>query len=66
MNRIYKEVATIYNTTPDEVEREIKFAIMAARNNPTPAARAFWGRVADSADVAEVIGNIVSRVALVV
>ena len=66
MNRIYKEVATIYNTTPSEVEREIKFAIMAARNNPTPTASAFWGRVSDGADVAEIISNIVSRVALVV
>ena len=66
MNRIYNEVATIYNTTPEEVEKEIKFAIMAAKNNPTPTARAFWYRIDDGADVADIISNIISRIALVI
>ena len=66
MNRIYNEVATIYNTTPGEVEKEIRLAIIAAKNNPAPTARAFWSKVADGADVAEVVDKIISRIALVV
>ena len=66
MNRIYNEVANRYDTTPDEVEREIAYAISLAKQNPSPTARAFWGRVNDNSDVSDVISNIVSRLALVV
>ena len=63
MNRIYKEVATRYDTTADEVEREIAYALWLAKNNPSPTAKAFWGRIDDDEDVKVVIFNIVSRLA---
>ena len=66
MKRIYNEIANRYYTTPEEVEREILFAIAEARKNPSPTAKAFWGGVDENADVKDVIGHIVSRLALVV
>jgi hypothetical protein len=66
MDRIYNEVAKRYNTTADEVEKEIAYALSVAKENPSPSARAFWGRIDDNADVTDVICNIVSRLALVV
>ncbi len=66
MKRVYNEIANRYDTTSDEVEREIAYAISLARKNPSPTARAFWGRVKDDSDVADIICNIVSRLALVV
>ena len=66
MNRIYNEVANRYNTTAEEVEREIAYALSIAKNNPSTTARAFWGRVKDDSDVADIICNIVSRLALVI
>ena len=66
MNRIYNEIATKYGTAPGEVEREILFAISAARKNPSFAAKAFWGGVDENATVEDIIGHIVSRVTLVV
>ena len=66
MNRIYKEVASRYNTTADEVEKEIAYALTIAKQSSSPTARAFWSRIDNDADVADVICNIVSRLALVV
>ena len=60
MNRIYNEIANRYDTTPDEVEREIAYAISLARKNPSPTAKAFWRRVENDSDVTAVICNIVS------
>ena len=66
MERIYNEVATRYNTTSAEVEKEIAYAITIAKQNTSPTAREFWGGVKDNSDVMDVIWNIVSKVALVV
>ena len=66
MDRIYNEVAKRYNTTADEVEKEIAYALSVARQNPAPAAKAFWGRVDSDADVTAIVRNIVSRLALAV
>ena len=66
MKRIYNEIANRYDTTPEEVEREILFAISASRKNPSPTAKAFWGGVDEDADVKYIIRHIVSRLALVV
>ena len=66
MNRIYNQIADRYNTTVQEVEREIAYALAIAKQNPSPTAKAFWGRVSDNADVKDVICIIVSRLALVV
>ena len=66
MKAIYNEVANRYNTTPDEVEKEIAYALSVARKNPSPSAQAFWNNINDTADVKDVIVNIISRLALVV
>ena len=66
MKNIYTEIAGRYNTTPDEVEKEIAYALSIAKQNFSPTARAFWGRMDEDADVKDVICNIVSRLALVV
>ncbi len=66
MNRIYNEIAQKFDTNPSEVEREIKNALIMARKNPSPTARAFWGEIDENADIEEVIGHIISRIALVV
>lgn len=66
MNRIYNAIANNHSISPEEVEREIKNAISLARKNPSPVARAFWGGIDENADVVEVIGHIVSRIALAV
>ena len=66
MKAIYNEVANRYNTTPDEVEKEIAYALSVARKNPSPSAKAFWNNINDTADVKDVIVNIISRLALVV
>lgn len=66
MKNIYNEIAGRYNTTPDEVEREIAYALSIAKQNSSPTAKAFWGRMDEEADVKDVICNIVSRFALVV
>ena len=64
MKRIYNEIANRYDTTPAEVEREIAYALDLAKRNPSPAAKAFWGRTNEDADVADIISNIVSEVAI--
>ena len=66
MERIYNQVANRYNTTADEVEREIAYAIAIARQSSSSVAKAFWGRIDDNANISEIICNIVSRLALVV
>ena len=66
MERIYIEVANRYNTTAQEVKNEIAYALVLAKQNPSPTARAFWGRIEKNADIEDVICNIVSRLALVV
>ena len=40
MKRVYNEIANRYDTTSDEVEREIAYAISLARKNPSPTAKA--------------------------
>ena len=66
MKAIYNEVANRYHTTPDEVEKEIAYALSVARKSPSPTAQAFWNNINDTADVKDVIVNIISRLALVV
>ena len=66
MKAIYNEVANRYNTTPDKVEKEIAYALSLARKNPSSTAQAFWNNINDTADVKDVIVNIISRLALVV
>ncbi len=66
MNRIFDEVANRYNVTGEEVEREIAEALRLARENSSPTARAFWGRIDENAGVEEIIGHIVNRVGLVI
>ena len=66
MNRIFNEIASKYNVTPDEVERDIAQALVFARKSTSTHAKAFWGGVDEDADVKDVIGHIVSRIALVV
>ena len=66
MDRIYNEVANRYNTTADEVEKEIAYALWLAKNNPSPTAKAFWSRINDNEDVEKIISTIVSRLAMVV
>ena len=64
MKRIYNEIANRYDTTPAEVEREITNALDLAKHNLSPTAKAFWGRTNEDADVADIISNIVSEVAI--
>lgn len=65
MERIYNEIASRYNTTADDVEREIAYALSLARINPSPSAKAFWRRV-DSDAVENLICNILSGMKKVV
>ena len=66
MNRIYEKIADNHSVSPEEVKREIIFAISQARKNPSPTAKAFWGRIEEDSDIEDIIKNIVSRIALVV
>ena len=66
MEKIYNEIANRYNTTADEVEREIAYAISLARVNPSPSAKAFWRRVDDYFAVENLICNIVLGIKKVV
>ena len=66
MNKIYKEVANRYNTTEDEVEREIAYALDLAKRNPSPTAKAFWARTNEDTDVSNIIINIISEIALTI
>ena len=65
MERIYNEIANRYNTTADDVEREIAYALSLARINPSPSAKAFWRRV-DNDAVENLICNILSGMKKVV
>ncbi len=66
MKNIYTEIAENHSVSAEEVKKEIMLAISQARKNPSPTAKAFWGRIDEDADIEEIIKNIVSRVALVV
>ena len=66
MNRIFNEIASKYNVTPDEVERDIAQALVFARKSTSTHAKAFWRGVDEDADVKYIIRHIVSRLALVV
>ena len=61
MKAIYNEVANRYNTTPDEVEKEIAYALSVARKNPSPSAKAFWKKVDIDFEIRNVIYNILYR-----
>lgn len=66
MNRIFNEIASKYNVTPDEVERDIAQALLCARKNTSNHARAFWGRIDESAGVEEIICRLSEGVRIVV
>ena len=66
MNRIFNEIASRYNVTPDEVERDITQALGFARKSTSGHARAFWGRIGDGAGVEEVICRLSEGVRTVV
>ena len=66
MKSIYEKIAVNYSVNPEEVEREIMFAITRARKNPSPTAKAFWERIDEEADIEDVISHIATRIALVV
>ena len=64
MKRIYSEIANRYDTTPTEVEKEIAYALGLAKSSLSPSAKAFWGKVGEDSDIADIISNIVSEVAI--
>lgn len=66
MNSIFNEIASRYNVTPDEVERDIAQALVFARKSTSAHARAFWGRVDERAGVEEVIYRLSEGVRTVV
>ncbi|MBO5936879.1 MAG: hypothetical protein J6Q79_04605 [Clostridia bacterium] len=66
MKSIYEKIAANHSVSPEEVEREILFAITQARKNPSPTAKAFWERIDEDADIEDIIRQIVARIALVV
>lgn len=43
--QIYKQVALKNNTTVQEVKKEIKLAMLAARNNPDPEVQKKWAAI---------------------
>lgn len=66
MNRIFNEIASKYNVTPDEVERDIAQALVFARKSTSTHARAFWGKIDEGAGVEEVICRLSEGVRAVV
>ena len=42
---IYEKIAKKYNTTPEEVRREMQIAIDAGFDNPDPDVQAEWKKV---------------------
>ena len=42
---IYEKIAEKYNTTPEEVRREMQIAIDAGFDDPDPAVQAEWKKV---------------------
>ena len=66
MNRIYNEIANNHGVSPEEVEREILFALTEARKSTSPTALSFWGETDETATIEEIINKLVSRIALVV
>ena len=65
MNRIYNVIANNHCVSPEEVEREILFALTEARKSTSPTAKAFWGET-KNATAEDIINKLVSRIALVV
>ncbi|MCM1132952.1 MAG: sporulation initiation factor Spo0A C-terminal domain-containing protein [Ruminococcus flavefaciens] len=60
-----RKIAEEYNTTPDEVLREIQLAIDEAMNNPDPEIRRNWENIpckGDKPSPEEVIAYISSEV----
>lgn len=45
MQLILRKIAKENSTTPDEVYREMQYAIQTAKNNSSPNARAKWDAV---------------------
>ena len=66
MNRIYNVIANNHCVSPEEVEREILFALTEARKNTSPTAKAFWESIDENADVDKIIVHIIKRIGLVV
>ena len=42
---IYEKIAEKYNTTPEEVRREMQIAIDAGFDNPDPAVQEEWNKM---------------------
>ena len=42
---IYEKIAEKYNTTPEEVRREMQIAIDAGSDNPDPAVQEEWKKM---------------------
>ena len=42
---IYEKIAEKYNTTPEEVRREMQIAIDAGFDNPDPALQEVWNKM---------------------
>ena len=66
MNRIYNAIANNHSVNPEEVEREILFALTQARKSTSTTAKAFWSETDETATIEEIISKIVTRIALVV
>ena len=66
MNRIYNAIANNHSISPEEVEREILFALTEARKSTSTTAKAFWGETTKNATAEDIINKLVSRIALVV
>ena len=66
MNRIYNEIANNHSVSPEEVKREILFALTQARKSTSPTAKAFWCETDETAATEEIISKLVARIALVV
>ena len=66
MKNIYDKIANEYSVSPEEVEREILFALTEARKTTSTTARTFWENTDENVPIEEIIRKIVSRIALVV
>ena len=61
---IYEKIAEKYNTTPEEVRREMQIAIDAGFDDPDPVVQAEWKKVnlkGDSPTPEEVINYAVKQ-----
>ena len=55
MNNIIEKIAKNHNCTPEEVEKEITFAISKARSCDSPKAKEFWGNVKNNVSIETII-----------